>query len=163
MQDMAKLTKPEVIELLDEYAMLEKRLGKLAQKRDDELAPLIEAHNEATKPIYDEFEHRSAKIRAKRDEIDTQIREHLLAAKRDQVITGEKATAERRTETKIGSRVIDPKKFYDTVQEKAAEFWGCLSVGIAKAEKFLGKTQVDEIADVKATAVVTTEITILKD
>lgn len=161
MQDMAKLTKSEVIELLGEFAKLEKRLQTLAKKRDDELSPLIEAHNEASRPILDEFEAKSTKIRAKRDEVNAQIKGYLDAAGRDQVITGEKAYAERKTETKVGPRVIDPKTFYDTVKAKGSEFWGCLSVGIAKAEKFLGKTSVDEIADIKSTEVVTTEIKLI--
>ena len=158
MQDMAKLTKSEVIELLDDYAKLQTRLQKLAQKRDDELSPLIELHNETIKPILDEFEAKSAKIRATRDDIESQIEGYLDAAGRDQVIAGEKAVATRKTETTVGPRVIDPKKFYDTVKQKGSEFWGCLTVGIAAAEKFLGKTEVDRIADKESKNVTTTTI-----
>lgn len=49
---------------------------------------------------------------------------------------------------KPGNREIDAKKFFDHVPESehGAEFFGCLTVGIAPAVKLLGDTEVDKLA-----------------
>lgn len=50
-------------------------------------------------------------------------------------------------QVKDGNRQIDPQKFFEHVEKskRDAKFWGCLKVGIAEAQKFLGAA-IDKLA-----------------
>lgn len=158
---MAKITKAQVLELLDEFAAVETRLLKLEAKRNEDLAPLAEAYAEACEPILKKFEKASGKLADKRASVVNQINSYLDAAGRDQVITGGRAYAERKSETKIGRRTIEPQKFFDTVAQKGKEFWACLRVEILRAEKFMGKTAIDEMSERQEETVVVRSVKLL--
>lgn len=151
---MGKMTKAAAMDLMDSWEAVQKKIARAEKARNAELEPLIERHNEELKPILEKHDVKIGKLTDQAASLENQVVGYLEAQNKDQVISTGGAVAEQKTETKIGARVIDPKRFYDLVKSKGSEFWGCLKVEIAKAERFLGKTQVDEIADKKETTVV---------
>lgn len=144
---MAKLSQAAVKELADEWADVGEQIAKLDQKRNAELDPLIERHNLEMKPILDKYDPKIAKLQERRSEIWDEVTGWLTAHGKAISLEGERAVAA--VEVKVGARTIDPEKFFKLVKAKGSEFWGCLTVQIAKAEKFLGKTEVDKIAEKK--------------
>ena len=144
---MSIKTQKAAMEALALWAEGEKALDKLRAKRERDLAPLMEAHNEACRPIEERFAKKAEPLMETQAELEGDIIEFLTAKDRDQTLTANGAIAEQKTETKTGRRVIEPQKFFDAVKAKGAEFWSCLKVEIAKAEKFMGKIEVDKIAD----------------
>lgn len=158
---MAKLTRTQVLELMDEFGEIEAKIAKADRAKNRAMDPLIEAHNEACKPILEKFDKAVNPLNARKAEIEKTVFGYLEQQGKDQVIiTQDGVVALQNTETKIGQRVIDPEKFFKTVKSKGAEFWNCLKVGIKEAEKFLGKNEVDKIADKKETTVVIRTLTV---
>lgn len=141
---MAKLTRAEVKERADEWAGLEAKIFNAEAAKNAELDPFIVAHNEAVKPILDRHDAKIEKLREKRDEIEREVLGWLNGAGKALVVEGEKAIAAN--EVKQGNRVIDLKKFLDYRQSKGNAVYECLSVAVAKAEKLVGKTEIDRIS-----------------
>lgn len=134
------MTRKAAMERLEEFAEIEGKLGKLREKHERELDELTAAARE-------KFGKKTTPLAERRAEIEAELIGYLEAKGIDQMLSAGGAVAEQRTETKTGRRVIEPKKFFDAVKTKGAEFWGCLAVQIAKAEKFMGATEVDRIAE----------------
>lgn len=142
---MAKVSQARIKELADEWAAIGSQVVKLEAKRNAEMEPLIERHNEELKPILDKYDPKIEKLESKAAEIYGEVTDWLSAHGKPILLEGEDAVAAN--EVKIGARKIDPKTFFDLVKAKGSEFWGCLTVQIAKAEQFLGKTEVDKISE----------------
>lgn len=144
---MARLTQSEIRAKADEWAAAGEKLKRLEAKFDEAAEPFIEELNAAMAPLIAEYEPKLAKLRARQNEISAEINEWLNAQGKPITIAGEKAIAA--VEAKVGSRVVDPKTFFDLVKAKGAEFWACLRVEIGKAEKLLGSSTVDGISTKK--------------
>lgn len=153
---MAKLSQAQIKELTDEWADLQTQIAKLNRKRSEAIEPLIEKHNEELKAILAKHDPKIDKLNVRQLEIYSQVTEWLSAQGKPIVLAGEKAVAA--VEVKVGARVVDPKVFFDLVKAKGSEFWACLKVEIAKAEKFLGKTEVDRISEKKSGLVPTLKL-----
>lgn len=149
---MAKLTKTAVFELMDEFAAVEAKIAKADAAKNRELDPLLAAHNDACRPVLERFEKKTMPLIDRREAIVAEVSGYLEQQGKDQIIRSQSgAVAEQKTETKIGSRVIDIEKFMKAAKSKGAAMWGCLSVAVAKAEKLIGKEAIDEISDKKET------------
>lgn len=137
-------TKAAVMEALDEFAANDAAIRKLEAKRAAEM-----------EPIQKKYESRFAKLYSERGELETAVTEYLEKKNIDQIILAQSgAVAEQRTETKTGSRSIDPQKFVAAAKSKGAALWECVSVGVAKAVKLLGEEEIDKIATKKETVTV---------
>jgi hypothetical protein len=68
----------------------------------------------------------------------------LNGAGKPLVLEGDLAIAS--VESVVGRRMIDVEKFLKAAKGKGAAMWDCVSVAVAKAEKLLGKTEVDKIS-----------------
>lgn len=153
---MGKLTQAEVKVLADRWAEIGASIDAAERKKNAALEPLIEQHNEACKPVLAKFEPKIQKLREEQAAIEKQVTDWLTAQGKPIVLDATLAVAAN--EVKVGSRVIDPEKFFKLVRAKGSEFWGCLTVHIAKAEKFLGKTEVDKIASKESKLVPTLKL-----
>jgi hypothetical protein len=148
---MAKVNQKIIKEKLEAWTVLQGKMGKVVSKRDKQLEPLMREHNEKTKPIIEEFDLKVAPFRAQAEEIEKEISAILTANIDDKgkpipiIIDGKSATV---TVTKSeGARVVRVREFFDLVNTKTSAFWDCLSVGVAKADKLIGKDKVDSISD----------------
>lgn len=155
---MAKLTKAGVVELIDEWEKTQKRIAGAEEAKNRDLAPLIERHNEELKPILAKHEKKIAALADKAAELEAEVVEYLTQQNKDQVIATAGAFAEQRTETKVGSRVIDPQKFIAAAKSKGAAMWECVTIGVAKAVKLLGEEQIDTMAEKKETTSVVRQL-----
>lgn len=142
---MAKMSQAEVKERSDEYARLDRKISKAADAMNADLEPLLEELEKKSAPIRKRHEPKIQKLRDEQAAIETEILGWLNGVGKPIVLEAELAVAAN--ELVVGKRSIDAKKFYDAVKQKSAAFWDCLSVGIAKAEKMLGKAEVDKIAE----------------
>lgn len=140
---MSKLTKAAVAERIDEWAILKAKIQKAAEAKAAEIAPIADRHDKKISKLTDEA-----------DEIEGIVLGYLEAQNKDQMIATNLAVAEQKTETKIGSRVIDVQAFMKAAKSKGAAMYDCISVAVAKAEKLLGKTEIDKISDKKETVTV---------
>lgn len=145
---MKKLTQTQVKEKADEWAVLEAKIKNLEAKRNAELDPLIRRHAAETAPIYDRHDPKIKALYEKKFAIESEVIAWLDAQGKPITVAGNLGVAAN--EIKIGNRVIDARKFFDLAKDK---FWECVTVGVAKAEKLLGKTAIDEVS-VKETKLV---------
>lgn len=141
---MSKLTKAAVAGAINDWAVLQAKIQKAAEAKAAELAPIAEKHDKKIAKLTDEA-----------DALEATVIGFLETQNKDQSIATDLAVAEQKTETKIGSRVIDVQAFMKAAKSKGAAMYDCISVAVAKAEKLLGKTEVDKIAEKKETTVVT--------
>jgi hypothetical protein len=141
---MPKLTQAEIKAKLDDWAKADQKIQKATQAMNAALEPLERKHALAIQPVLDEHDAKIQKLADQKRKIETEVIDWLKTQNKPLVVEGNLATAAN--ETKVGSRVIDVQKFFDAVKEKNASFWDCVSVAIAKAEKLVGKTKVDEIS-----------------
>ncbi len=149
-----KLTQKQVRELLDEWSAVMTAIDKTDIARRKALAPALAAYHEAEDGYDAKHGAKAATLRSSAEGIETRIKAWLKAQDKAVVVAGE--TAEAVNEVKTGSRVADPKKFFEKVKDRGAAFWDCLNVGIAKAEALIGAAELETIstAKTKMTAVV---------
>lgn len=145
---MAKLTQAEVKAKADEWVNIGREIEKKEAALNAALDPFLVEYNEKTRPVRAKFEKKINSLREQRDEIEEIVKDWLTAQGKAIVIESDLAVAAN--ELVVGKRTINVQKFFDRVKEKNAAFWDCVSVGIAKAEKLLGTTAVDEISTKEA-------------
>lgn len=141
---MAAMTQAAVRETADKWAEIQAKIQRAERAKNDALAPYVERHNEELRPILETHDKKINSLRVQADELEEMVLGWLNRVGKPISLEGEKAVAE--VHLKESSRQIDAKAFFDLVKAKGAEFWGCVSIGIAKAERFLGKTEVDKIS-----------------
>lgn len=153
-----QLTQKGVRELCDEWAGLQSQISKAEQAKQRALDPVIERHNEELKPVLAKHEPKIAKLRERADEIEARVKGWLDSQSEDMTVTADMAVAARTTETKIGQRIVDVKKFLEAAKRHGEAMWECVSVAVAKAEKLLGKTELDAISTKNETVNVSTTL-----
>lgn len=141
---MAKLTQAEVKAKADEWAGLQKKIGRAEAARNAEIDPFLIEFNERTEPIRKKHEGRIFSLRTQADEIEAEVLGWLNGVGKPIALAGELAVAAN--EATVGRRVIDVKKFLDFLHTKGRGVYDCVTVLVAKAELLLGKTAVDEIS-----------------
>jgi hypothetical protein len=141
---MPKLSQSEIKAKADEYVELGKKIEKAEQARDAELEPHRKKYEAAYESVGQAHDPKIEKLQNKRAEIYAEVTAALAAIGKPITLEGEKGVAVN--EMKVGPRVIDPHKFFEKAKSKGAAAWDCVTVAIAKAEKLLGKTAIDEIS-----------------
>lgn len=144
-----------VKEKLAEWAILRKKLDKAAAQRNKELDPFIREHNEKIAPIIEKYDKKYNPLVDKSNALAKEISDLLMAntdkdGQPKQVLI-ETAEASAQLTQKDGARTIDVQKFFNFVKNKTASFWDCLTVQVGKADKLIGKTEVDKLSDKKTT------------
>lgn len=155
---MAKLTQTQVKEKADKWAAAKAKIAKAEKDRSAEIEPYLQQYNEDTKPIVEKYDAKIGKLQQEADALETELLGYLSEQTKDVQLDGKLAVAERKTETKIGSRVIDVQKFLETAKSHGSKMWECVSVAIKKAEDLIGKKEVDAIATKPTTTVTTTTL-----
>lgn len=153
-----KLSKAAIKEHLTEFASLAKRIATAEAKMTTEMQPAIQDFETATAAIRQAHEPKIQKLRDQQLAIEKQVISWLEEQPKDITIGTDKAEAIRKTETSVGARVIDVKKFLEIVKTKGDAAIECINVVINKAEKLLGKKEVDAISTKPETTKVTTQI-----
>ena len=141
---MAKLSQADIKAKADEWADLGKKITKLEDARDAALEPHRQKYESAYAAVGRQHDPKIEKLQQQRDELQAEVIGWLNAQGKAVTIEATKAIAAN--EMKVGARVIDPHKFFEKAKSKGAAAWDCVTVAIAKAEKLLGKTTVDEIS-----------------
>lgn len=142
-------------EKLDEFAGVEAKILKLTARRNKELDPFIEEHNEKIKPIVERYGATVSPLNAKSAELKKEI-EAMLRANTDadgnpKLVTVKSDKATVQVSVSEGARVVDVQKFFALVKDKSGLFWQSLNVVIKHAEKLVGKEKIDEISEKKTT------------
>lgn len=143
---MGKLSKNGVKEKLAEYAGIRAKIVKAENAQNAELEPLLEKYNLDSQPVLEKHAKKLEPLIAKADEIESEIHGFLNVQDEDIAIEAEGFVAERKTQTKLGARVIDVKAFLERAKKKGEAMFACISIGVKKAEDLMGK-EIDEISD----------------
>ncbi len=162
---MAKeLSKKAAQELLTELGERLVERAALDAARQEQIAPITKRYQKACEPIDAEFNPKIAPVDARIKDLKQQLEAYLKAgfdaktgaAKIGQLVGVPAEGKEMVAAVKVSSqRFLDPEKFCAAIKERTKDFWDCLSVGIAKAEKFIGANRVNALAktDYKASVV----------
>jgi hypothetical protein len=153
-----KLAKAAIKEHLENFAALAKKISKVEETMNAEMQPAIKRFDTATQAIREFYEPRIQKLRDQQSAIEKEVITWLNDQEKDTVVDAGTAEAVRKTETKIGARVIDVKRFLEAAKAKGDEMYECINVLINKAEKLLGKKAVDSISTKPETTLVTTQL-----
>lgn len=148
---MPKLTQAQIKSKLDDWAKADSKIQKATETMNAALEPLERKHALAVLPVLGEHTPKIQKLQDQKAAIEAELIDWLRSQNKPLTIEGDLAVAAN--ETKVGSRVIDVQKFFDAVKEKNADFWSCVSVAIAKAEKLIGKNKVDDLSTKSTTLV----------
>ncbi len=139
------LSKAAVKERLAEYASVVAKIETAEKKQNAELDPYLVQYNEDTAPILEKHEKKLTPLIEKRDELAAEIYGYLDAQEKDTVVEMAGYVAERKTQTKLGARVIDVKKFLVAAKSKGEAMYACITVLVKKAEDLMGK-EIDQIS-----------------
>jgi hypothetical protein len=148
---VAKLSKSAIKQKADEWADKKAAIDKAESARAAAIDPIITRHDEELKPVLTKHDKKIEQLQAQADEIENEIFAWLELQEVDTTISGEKAVASSITETTIGQRIIDVQKFIKAAKSKGEAMWDCISVAVAKAEKLIGKKEIDAISTKKET------------
>ncbi|HQY68764.1 MAG TPA: hypothetical protein PLD38_15925 [Pyrinomonadaceae bacterium] len=154
---MAKLSKAAVKGRVAEYAALRAKIVKIEDAQNKDLEPYLEQYDRETKTVFAKYEKKLEPLRASADEIEAEIYGFLNAQDKDVEIEADGFVAERKTQSKLGARVIDVKQFLERAKKKGEAMFACISIGVKKAEDLLGK-EIDEISSRPENWTVTTAI-----
>jgi hypothetical protein len=161
---MAKPNRKAIEEALAAWEKAALKARKIAAELDADLAPLTAAYDKKCAPIHEAANEKLGPLQARMSQLAAEIEKQLklgidVDAKTialSQVAVG-KAIAE--VQAREGSREITPEKFFEQTPpaQRDSRFWDCVKIGIAKAEKFLGKAM-DSVAQKPWTASVTIKL-----
>jgi hypothetical protein len=157
---LAIMTKPkrsEIEELLKARAKQVACLRKIDAELNEKAAPLKAEFEKKFAPLQEAAAAKSVPVQEKIDSINAEIARKLMTGIDEESglislpqVQGDGNGVSTLAEVlKVeGNREINIYSFFDCVppSRRGPEFMNCLKVGIAPAEKFLGKTAVDRIA-----------------
>lgn len=141
---MAKLTQAEIKAKADEYAGLVAKISKAEEAKDRELAPYRAEYENQVNAIENKHDSRIGKLMRQAGDIEEEVLGWLNGVEKPIVLEGELALAA--VEMQVSSRKIDPETFFKFVKDKTAAFWDCVTIGIAKAEKIVGKDKINAVS-----------------
>ncbi len=146
---------------LDEWAKLQKKANRIEENRQTQLAPLIDTFEAKAAPINTEADRQLDPILDELRQIAEELNAELLGrigADGSIPIAQIETAAALAQVTTDRKRAIDPAAFLRSVppsQRHLPAFAGCLTVLIAKAEKFLDARTMARIAKPKLSHSVT--------
>lgn len=140
------LSQKAVKELCEEWSELQVSITKAEEAKHRALEPIIRRHNEELKPVLEKHDPKIEGLITRSDEVRTQIRDWMLAQKKDLNFSGEDWTAGVLSGESLGNRVVDVKKFLALAKKHGDAIYGCVTVILKKAEPLVGKKKIDEIS-----------------
>lgn len=141
---MAKLTQAQVKDKINEWAALAKKIERAESAMKAEVEPLLRKYEADARPILERHEPKIKKLLDRQFEIEAEVLGWLNGVGKPIALDGETAVAVN--EVIVCKRVISVQQFFDRVKERSSAFWDCVSIGVAKAEKLIGKKAVDEVS-----------------
>lgn len=153
---MARLSQADVKAKADEWALLADKVRLAENKKNAELDPFVVEFNEKTKGIVTKHDRKIGLLVEQRVELEEEITDWLEAQGKVIALSGDLAVAAN--ELQVGSRKIDAENFFAKVTDRSAAFWECITVAIAKAEKYLGKDKVDDLSSKSSKLVATLKL-----
>lgn len=142
---LQKLTQIQVKAKADEWASIDAKIRRAQAAKEADLEEVLRRHKDEIDPICEKHDPKIKALYEKKFAIEKEVLDWLNTHGQAITLAGEKAVAAN--ETKIGNRVISPKRFFEEVKERTEAFWGCMTVGIAKAEELLGKAKIDALSE----------------
>jgi hypothetical protein len=130
----------------DEWAEKKAAIAKAETARSAAIDPIIARHNEELEPVLKRHDSKIEKLQAEADEIYAEVIGWLEEKGVPTRVEGEKAVAAYETGTKLGPRVINVKQFLEVAKPKGEAMYECIQIGVACAEKLIGKKELDQIA-----------------
>lgn len=149
---MAKPNKRAIESLLEEWARLRAQAEKIEQARDAQIQIETEKFNRRCDSIQGEAKAKLEPTLKKLAELEDKISKPLLAGVAEdgtialpQVVTERAFAAVNKSQ---GPRRVDPVKFFalTPTAKRDSVFWNCVTIGVAPAEKLLGKLELDKIS-----------------
>ncbi|MFZ1699973.1 MAG: hypothetical protein WBO10_07925 [Pyrinomonadaceae bacterium] len=153
---MAKMTQAEIKAKADEWARLDGKIKKAESDKTAALEPFVTEFNERTATVAKRYDKRIGKLVEERATIEDEVTEWLEKHGKAIALAGDLAVAAN--ELKVGSRSIDPETFFDRVKDRSKDFWNCVGIAIAKAEKLIGSDKVDEMSSKTSKMVATLKL-----
>lgn len=153
---MARMTQQQVKAAIEELSQIRDAIELNRSKLNAALEPHIEAHNEAVKPVLAKYEPKIAKLEAEYAGLESAITEWLAGQGKPVVIETEYGIAAN--EVKQSARRIDVKRFFEAARSKGEAMWDCVTIAVAKAERLLGKTEIDSISTTESKMVPTVRL-----
>lgn len=151
---MRQGTEKEIARRLKAWANLRERKGRIEAERDERLEPLRQKFEQRCAPIVSAASEKLEPLQQQMAELEREITDVFIKA-----ISEPNKISFRRIDTATAiaevitrqERELDPKVFFDSVppSKRDSAFWSCLKTLIGAAEKFLGRTRLDEICHTK--------------
>lgn len=143
-----KMTQTQVRAAVDEWAALIAKADKIDAKKAVEMTEHRDAFQAASDAVDAKYASKLDPIIQKASAIEADVIAWLGAYGKPITITGELAHAVN--EVKVGSRIADVRKFFDLAKDR---FFDCVKVEIAKAEKAVGKDELNKICETSSKTV----------
>lgn len=146
-----KFSQKEIKEKLAEWEVINEKISKLQNVCNKKMEPFVREHNEKVSPFLDAFEEKVAPFRSQLNALESEIlnalNSNLDADGNKKLVTIEQGCMVATVTKREKARLISVEKFFEVVKVKTAPFWECVTVAVGKAEKFLGKTEIDKISE----------------
>lgn len=155
---MATISKKKAIEALDEWGSVMRQKTALEAERDEKLKPMAARYQKACQPVNDEYNPQLEPLNARAAELATQLTEFMEGGINRETNEVKLQLLEGEADEGLypvievqakSARTIAARAFFEKVTERTQDFFDCLTVGIAKAEAWLGTKAVDAMADSK--------------
>lgn len=160
---MPQPTVEEIRQLTDEWGELQLKVDKLVEGCAAVIEPVTETYNMQVEDITRRYDKKIGKLLERQNEIWSIVGGVLDRKKKDYSVEGEIAVAERKTETKIGPRVINFLKFWRKAKPLGQAGIDCINVQVGAAEKLMGKKAIDAISTKKETIETVVRIRLKED
>lgn len=141
------LSQKAIKELCTEWSALQPTIARAEEAKHREMEPIVRRHNEELKPVLAKHDPKIEKLVTRSDEIRTQIREWMLAQKKDVSFDGDDWVAGIHHGSSLGARIVDVKKFLALAKRHGDAIYECVTVILKKAEPLIGKKKLDEISE----------------
>lgn len=132
----------------ERWASHMKKIDDLNAQREREIEPLRRAFDRKADPINERYAADIAKAEAAAEKIYDEVIEWLNKQSKSVMVESKHAEAEMFIgEVESRTRSVGVKKFLKYAKTKGDAVYDCVNVVIAKAEKLLGKTELDKISE----------------
>ncbi|HYE76179.1 MAG TPA: hypothetical protein VEF04_22730 [Blastocatellia bacterium] len=143
----------EIQTAINEWAEAKRAYEELLAEREAELKPIVDRYERKMAPIRESYAEQITPLMEKMDEKKRLVESLLLSNLNEDGSVGVMEIVSDGGKAQVhttSQRTIEPSAFFELTPAPArdASFWNCLTVGIAKAEKFLG-SRIDQIAKKK--------------
>ncbi|QQS33511.1 MAG: hypothetical protein IPM50_02705 [Acidobacteriota bacterium] len=132
----------------ERWAAAKKKIDELNAEQEQEIEPLRRAFDRKAEPIRQRYAAEIDKAEARAQVLQDEIIDWLGKQRSSITVESKHAIAELfKGEVESRNRTVDVKKFLKFAKTKGDAVYDCVTVAIAKAEKLLGKTELDKISE----------------